>query len=206
MPRDGALVDLQVLDAAVARGLAHQRVEAVDQLGARAVVERQGQHHAGVALGHLARPRHALLHFLRQLLLPADVLQPDVVLHQRRQLHLQIAAQQVHQEVHFALGTLPVFGGEGIQRQRGNIEARSGLDGGAHGGHTRAMSRDTRQVAALGPAAISVHDDGDVVGQPLRIEAGVDLSLFAVQPSGHLSAQSVPRIISESSIRKWGLQ
>ena len=171
---------LKVLDAAVARGFANQRVEAIDQLGARTVVERQRQHHAGIALGHLARPRHALLDFLRQLLLAADVLQPDVVVHQRRQFHLQVAAQQVHQEFDFALGTLPVFCGERIQRERGNVQARGGLDGRTNRGDTGAMAGDARQMAALGPAAISVHDDGNVVGQPLRIEAGVDLSLFAV--------------------------
>ena len=68
------------------------------------------------------------------------------------------------------------------------MEARGGLDRRAHGGHTRAMSRNAGQVAAFGPAAIAVHDDGDVVGQPLRIEAGVNLGLFAVQPSRHLCA------------------
>src|ERR1039458_5130922 len=43
-------------------------------------------------------------------------------------------------------------------------------------------------------SAISVHDDGDVVGQPLRIEVGENLGLFAVQPGRHLSAQGVPLI------------
>src|SRR5271157_961535 len=47
-------------------------------------------------------------------------------------------------------------------------------------------------MAAFGPAAVAVHDDGDVMGQPLRIEAGVNLGLFAVQPSGHQCAQSIP--------------
>ena len=74
-------------------------------------------------------------------------------------------------------------------------DARGGFDGGAHGSHTGAMSRDTGQVAAFGPAAVPVHDDGDVVGQPLRLEAGENLGLFAVQPSGHLCAQSVPLTI-----------
>jgi hypothetical protein len=50
-------------------------------------------------------------------------------------------------------------------------------------------------MAAFGPTAISVHDDGDVVGQPLRIEVGENLGLFAVQPGRHLSAQGVPLII-----------
>jgi hypothetical protein len=68
------------------------------------------------------------------------------------------------------------------------------------------MSRDAGQMAAFGPAAVSVHDDSDVVGQPLRIEAGVNLGLFAVQPSGHLCAQSVPLTILESSTGHTGLQ
>src|SRR5580698_7581600 len=50
------------------------------------------------------------------------------------------------------------------------------------------MSRNAGQVATFGPSAVAVHDDSDVVGQPLRIEAGVYLGLFAVQPSRHLCA------------------
>jgi hypothetical protein len=53
------------------------------------------------------------------------------------------------------------------------------------------MPGNAGQVATLGPTAIAVHDDSDVMGQPLRIEAGVYLSLFAVQPSGHLSTHVV---------------
>src|SRR5215470_12269161 len=45
-----------------------------------------------------------------------------------------------------------------------------------------AMSGDTRQVAALGPAAIAVHDDGDMFWELVRIKLGVKFSFLSVQP------------------------
>ena len=52
------------------------------------------------------------------------------------------------------------------------------------------MPGNARQVAALGPSPITVHDDGYVMWKPFRIEAGENLGLFAVQPGGNSRAQS----------------
>ena len=123
-------------------------------------------------------------------MLPPDVLQPDVVVHHRGQLKHQIAAEKVHQVADFGFGTLPVFGGEGIQSQGRDVDACCGFDGRTYGRHARPVPGNARQMAAFGPSAITVHDDGYVMWKPLRIEAGEDLSLFAVQPGGNCRAQS----------------
>src|SRR5437762_1658889 len=81
-----------------------------------------------------ARPLHALLDVRGQFVLPPNVFQPNIVLVQRGNFRLQIAAQQSHQEAHFALGPLlPVFFGERIERQRGNMNARRRLHRRTHG-------------------------------------------------------------------------
>ena len=50
-----------------------------------------------------------------------------------------------------------------------DAEARGGFDGVAHGVDAGAMAFDARQVALRGPAAVAVHDDGDVRRQPLEV-------------------------------------
>ena len=50
-----------------------------------------------------------------------------------------------------------------------NAEASRGLDGVAHGVDAGAVSFDARQMALRGPAAVAVHDDGDVRGQPIEL-------------------------------------
>jgi hypothetical protein len=49
-----------------------------------------------------------------------------------------------------------------------NAELQRGLDRPPDALHALAMAFDTRQAALGGPAAISVHDDGDVARDRLR--------------------------------------
>jgi hypothetical protein len=55
-----------------------------------------------------------------------------------------------------------------------------GFDGGAHGLHTGAMTSHPGQMPAPGPAAVSVHDDRDVLREPLGIEPQISFRLFAI--------------------------
>jgi len=45
-------------------------------------------------------------------------------------------------------------------------------------------------VAAFGPAAVAVHDDRDVFGEPARIQMPVDFRFFSVQSRGNFVLQS----------------
>ena len=47
---------------------------------------------------------------------------------------------------------------------------RAGLDHGAHRTHPGLVPRHAQLAAALGPAPVAVHDDGDVRGQPSGID------------------------------------
>src|SRR5271157_1024982 len=52
------------------------------------------------------------------------------------------------------------------------------------------MSGNARQVAPFGPAPVAVHDDGDVFGEPCRIEMPVDFGFLVVEPGGYFVVQS----------------
>src|SRR5229473_2721752 len=122
-------------------------------------------------------------------MLASDVLQADIIFVERLDFRFEIAAQKAHQEIDFRLRTLlPVFLGEGIERQRRNSDARRGFDRRTYGGDTGAMSGDARHVPAPGPAPVSVHDDGDMLGQARWIKPQVNVSFLAVDP-GSLAFQ-----------------
>ena len=118
--RNRIFVDVKMVQAAVAGGGVHDRAKCIHQFGACAVIERQGQHHAGIARGRIPRPCHLFLHRRREFMLPSDVFQPDIVLVEGGNFRLQIAAEQAHQEIDFAAGTLlPVLFRKRVQGQPG---------------------------------------------------------------------------------------
>ena len=54
--------------------------------------------------------------------------------------------------------------------RHGQLRARAGFDDFARGLYSGAVSCDARQVTALRPAAVAVHDDGEVLGQALQVK------------------------------------
>src|SRR5580658_6352983 len=70
------------------------------------------------------------------------------------------------------------------------MNARGGLDRGTYGGDAGAMAGHARHVAALGPASVAVHDDGDMFGEPCRIQMPVNFAFLAVEPRGYFAVQS----------------
>ena len=88
---------------------------------------------------------------------------------QRVQLGAQVALEQPHQRADFGGRPLPVLDRERVERQDLDAEAGGGLDRVAHGVDAGAMPFDARQVALRGPAAVAVHDDGDVRRQPVEV-------------------------------------
>src|ERR1700686_5122099 len=123
-------------------------------------------------------------------MLASDVFQADIFFVERLDFGFEIAAQKAHQEIDFRLRTLlPVFFGEGIESQRRNPDARGGFDRRPPRSDTGAMSGDAWHVPTPGPAPVSVHDDGDMLGKPRRIKPQVNASFLAVHPSRNRVSQ-----------------
>src|SRR5271157_2405191 len=124
-------------------------------------------------------------------MLAPDVLQTDIVFGEGLSFRFEIAAQKAHQEIHFRLRTLlPVFFGEGVERQRRNSDARRGFDRRTHGGDAGVMSGHARHVPAPGPTPVSVHDDGDMLGKTRPIEPQINVSFLALHPRRNRVSQT----------------
>jgi hypothetical protein len=52
------------------------------------------------------------------------------------------------------------------------------------------MSGNARQMAAARPASVAVHDDGDVLWEPFRIEPLVNFGFLAIQSGRNCSVQA----------------
>ena len=151
----------------------------VDDLGAGAVVEREGEGGAGVAGGGLGGPLHGVLNFARQFLDAADVFHADVVVVHALDVADEVVAQQLHQEVDLGLGTAQiVFEREGVEGDEGQVNARGGLDDELDAFGALLVAEEALEGALAGPAAVAVHDDGDVLRDLCRVELAVEFGLF----------------------------
>jgi len=70
------------------------------------------------------------------------------------------------------------------------VNARGRFDGLTHRLYTGSVTRDPGQMFPPGPPAVSVHDDRDVLREPLGIEPQISFRLFAVQSRGDSSLQA----------------
>ena len=61
------------------------------------------------------------------------------------------------------------FRARSVEREAWQLQTRAGFDDFARGFYSGAVSCNARQVAALRPAAVAVHDDGEVLGQALQV-------------------------------------
>ena len=59
------------------------------------------------------------------------------------------------------------------------LQTRAGFDGGAGGLGAGAVAGDAREMALFGPAAVAVHDDGDVARQAGEIQFFEEFCFFS---------------------------
>ena len=109
--------------------------------------------------------------------------------------------EQGHEEVEFGLRAFPVVHAEAVQRELAEAQAATFLDGAAHALHAAAVALDARQAALLRPAAVAVHDDGDVPRQPGGVEAG---GLEALKRIGGDNSSAAQLYTVQSSVTKPG--
>ena len=92
----------------------------------------------------------------------ADHAHRDILLHDRRAFFDHVLLEQVHQEIELVLRPLPVLARQAIERELLDAQPGAFLGDAADAGHAAAMPFDPRQPLPLRPAAVAVHDDGDV--------------------------------------------
>ncbi len=156
-----------------------QRAGGIDDLRTGTVVQREGESGSGVAGGLLGSPLHRVLDLPRELAGAADVGHADIVVVHPLDVGDQKAAQQLHQEVNFVPGAAQiVLQREGVERNPGKIDARGGLHHELDALGALLVAEEALQGSPAGPAAIAVHNDGDVLGHAHRIKRVIDGTLF----------------------------
>ena len=93
----------------------------------------------------------------------------------------QVLLQQAHDGAHLILRPLPVFRGKGIDRQILQADLLAVGGDGAESLRPGGMSRRTGQPPLFGPPAISIHDNGDMPGQVLKVNLYLRLRLLCKQ-------------------------
>jgi hypothetical protein len=79
--------------------------------------------------------------------------------------------EEAHKGGDFDLRSPPVVGGESEEREGMDAQGGGGFDDAADGLDAVLVAGMARESAALGPAAVAVHDDGDVKRATISIRA-----------------------------------
>ena len=139
--------------------------------------------------GLLGGPLHGVLNFLGKFVSTTDVGHADVVVVHPLDVGDEVATQQLHEEVDFAFGAAQVvFEREGVEGDPGKVDTRGGLDDKLNALSALLMAEEALEGAFAGPAAVAVHDDGDVLGHARGIERVVDGALFGRKFVGPVGA------------------
>ena len=118
----------------------------------------------GVRLGR----RDAGLQANRERGAVANEANTDTIGVQLGNLPLQRLQEQTHEARHFLRRALPVLTGKSEQGQRQHAAARAFLHDQAGRGESFLVPRRPWQTPRGGPAAVAIHDDGDVPGYAAR--------------------------------------
>jgi len=149
--------------------------DGVDDLGAGTVVEGEGEGSAGVFGGGLGGPLHGVLHLLGEVVGAADVSHADVVVVHALDVSDEVALEELHEKADLGLGAAEiVLEREGVEGEPGQVDAGGGLYDELDGLGALLVAEEALEGAFAGPAAIAVHDDGDVLGDFGGIELAVE--------------------------------
>ena len=163
----------------VAMAGSKDRIHGIDNFGATAVVECDAEDHAGVLCSGFGGFARVFLYGFGEIVRASQKAHADIVPLQEGHLLAEIFAKELHEKFDLRFGAAPVFHGEGVEGERLDVEARAGFDGHASGLRAGSVTCDAGKMAFLGPAAVAVHDDGDVAGQPAEVEFFEEACLFS---------------------------
>ena len=133
---------------------------------------------------------HGVLHLGGELVGAADVGHADVVVVHALDVADEVGLEELHEEADLGLGAAQiVFEREGVEGDPGKVDARGGFDDVLDGLGALLMAEEALEGALAGPAAVAVHDDGDVLRKAREVEGVVDRALLGrelVRPVGAL--------------------
>ena len=119
----------------------------------------------------------------------ADVGHADVVVVHPLDVGDEVVLEQLHEEVDFVLGAAQVvFEREGVEGDPGKVDAGGGLDDELNAFGALLVAEEAFEGALAGPAAVAVHDDGDVLRHARGIEGVVEGALFGREFVGPVGA------------------
>lgn len=101
----------------------------------------------------------------------SDDLKPNFIVDQFLRALAEELPEEAHEKVYFFRGAVPIFRAEGVKRQKVNVVGFGCLEDWGNVINAGSMALPPRQTLALSPAAIAVHDNGNM----LRIR---DLKFF----------------------------
>src|SRR5439155_21899490 len=116
----------------------------------------------------------------------------DVLFHDLRAFPDQILAEQGHEKIELLTRAFPVFAAQAEKSELADAQPATFLHRGANALDTAAMALDPRQAALPRPAAVAVHDDGNVPRQPGRIKTGGGHAFQGVGLEGRSLRQGCP--------------
>ena len=174
-----------------------------DQFSPAAVVHSNIQPESRVFPGPVFRLNQRFPLFFRQPALVAQNQDPDIFRVQLINLGGKEVQDQLHQCSHFLFGAVPVFRGKSIQTQCSDSQIIRMADNLPQGFRTLPMAPGHVQLMLLGPAAVSVHDNGHVLRQLFKfIRCPRRLLQCQGQCSLQLHAFSLSHILPKPASRR----
>ena len=153
---------------AVARG--EDCVHGIDNFCTATIVQRDVQDHTGVFRQRFSGFASIFLDGFGEFVSAPQKTHADIVSLEQRHLFANVFAQELHQEFDLGFGAAPILDGKGVESERFDLQTRGGLDGNTGRFCSGAVSGNARKMTLLSPAAVAVHDDGDVAREAGEIE------------------------------------
>jgi hypothetical protein len=148
--------------------------DGVDDFGAGTVVEGEGKGGAGVFRCRFAGPLHGVLNLLREVVRAADVGHADVVVVHALDVADEVAFEELHEEADLGFGAAEVvFKRESVEGEPREVDAGGGFYDILDRLGSLLMAKEAFEGTFAGPAAVAVHNDGDV----LRDLRGIELTI-----------------------------
>jgi hypothetical protein len=134
----------------------------------------------------------------------ADVANADVVIHHALHIALKVGLEQTHEEVDLSAGTAKVIlKREGVECEPWKADARGGFRNELDAFGPLLMAEEALEGTMAGPAAVSIHDDGDMLGQALGLERRVNGALLRSQLIDAQGARRVQRTRLYVALAAW---